>query len=123
MRVRTLFKLAALAGFIALLLRPRSRRAAKTPGVRVPPEPIDAQEVPDTGDLYGQKVDVAFEPYTVDDDVAMEDGQNWLEQLEQDAAEGGLMPEEAIDLREDTRRNDLRDIPVADRGSGGPGGL
>lgn len=125
MRVRTLFTLLAAGGLIALLMRPRKQRAVSR-GVRVPAV-IDAEEVSDigdTGDLYGEQVQPAFEPYVVDEDLAMEDGQNWLEQLEQSAAEGGPLPEEAIDLRDEvTGRYELRDLPVADRGSGGPGGL
>jgi hypothetical protein len=120
MRVRTLFKLVVLGGFIALLMRPRKQRAS-APIVRVPPV-IDAEEVAEPV-AFDSELAPAFEPYRDDDDVAMEDGQNWVEHLEQDAAEDGLLPEHPIDLRDDTRRHDLRDIPVADRGSGGPGGL
>ena len=65
-----------------------------------------------------------------DDDRAMDAGQNWVEALETSAAENGPLPEQPLDnilddedLYAAAQTSDSDDIPVADRGSGGPGGI
>ncbi len=83
---------------------------------------VDVSEVArDTDDLYGV--------YAPDDDVAMGEGQNWIEALETDVIEYGTEPERPLDMSDDGemisagRSSVTRDTPVADRGAGGPGGL
>lgn len=83
-------------------------------------------EVKDGGDLYGVHVPPASDRAQLDDDRAFEGGQNWLESLEERAAEGGPEPERELDIvdEDDGRPNtDSKDRPVADRGSAGPRGL
>jgi len=82
----------------------------------------------DGGDLYGVHVPPAVDRRLPDDDQAYDDGENWLEALEASAAENGAEPERELDIVDDAdenghRSSDLRDIPVADRGSAGPRGL
>ena len=93
-------------------------------------ETLDDVEVgvSETGELYGVHTPRAQDNIHPDDDVAMQDGQNWLEALQTDAVEGGTMPEHELDMSDDAdndrppHRSDMRDIPIADRGAGGPGG-
>jgi len=82
----------------------------------------------DGGDLYGVHVPRAVDRKLPDDDRAFDDGENWLEALEASAAENGAEPERELDIIDESdedghRSSDLRDIPVADRGSAGPRGL
>jgi len=85
----------------------------------------------DLGALYGVSTPRAVDRSHPDDDVAMEAGQNWLEALETDAIEDGSEPEKPLNLTDDADvdhsslgpRSTDDDIPVADRGAGGPGGL
>jgi len=83
----------------------------------------------DAGELYGVHVPRAVDRDLRDDDEAFEDGENWLEALEGSAAENGAEPERELDIvddsdtRDTSRPTDMRDIPVADRGSAGPRGL
>jgi hypothetical protein len=84
----------------------------------------------DVGDLYGIHTPHATDRDHPDDDHAFAEGQNWMEALETDAAEGGPAPEEGIedvvddeDVYDPPHASDTRDRPVADRGSGGPGGI
>lgn len=84
----------------------------------------------DVGDLYGIHMPHATDREHPDDDHAFAEGQNWIEALETDAAEGGPTPEEGIedvvddeDIYKSPHASDNRDRPVADRGSGGPGGI
>jgi hypothetical protein len=88
----------------------------------------------DTGDLYGVHVTPAEdrELAAPDDQDSYKDadlGENWIESLEQHAAEGGPTPEHEVtviddsDPHDDHPPTDFRDRPKADRGSGGPGGL
>ena len=86
-------------------------------------DPVEAQ---DTGELYGVHVSPA-----ADRDLGSREdlGENWIEALEEHAAEGGPMPEHEVtviddsDPHDDHPPTDFRDRPKADRGSGGPGGL
>lgn len=96
-------------------------------------EVLDADlvsEERDTGDLYGAHTPTAVDREHPDDDRAFDDGQNWIEALETSAVENGPTPEEDLseivddeDVLEPPHASDNRDIPVADRGSAGRGGL
>ncbi len=81
----------------------------------------------DVGELYGAHVTPALDPEHLDGDASFNEGQNWLEALETDAAEGGPALERELDMSDEQDRpphaSDTRDTPVADRGAGGPGGL
>ena len=91
----------------------------------------------DTGDLYGVRT-----PHASDTTLsASEDhdsfegstlGETWLEALEERAAVMGPVPEEEVVIVDDSDEHaehrghhpsDWRDRPVADKGSGGTGGL
>jgi len=91
---------------------------------------IDEQDTRDTGDLYGGPTPPAMDREHPDDDRAFEEGQNWVEALETSAVENGPMPEQDLsdvvddeDVLEPPHPTDTRDIPVADRGAAGRGGL
>jgi hypothetical protein len=88
----------------------------------------------DTGDLYGvhtpraadRDLDVTNDQESfVDSDM----GENWLETLGKKAAEGGVEVEEDLDVVDNSdeqgghHSTESGDRPVADKGSGGPGGL
>ncbi|MBA3459712.1 MAG: hypothetical protein H0T46_07110 [Deltaproteobacteria bacterium] len=82
----------------------------------------------DVGDLYGAHTPRAGETEHRDGDVSFNEGQNWLEALESDAVEFGTAdPERPLDMYDEQDRGphqgDHKDRPVADRGSGGAGGL
>ncbi len=91
----------------------------------------------DTGDLYGVRTPTATDRHietTADREEYLESdqGENWLETLAKAASEGGVEPEEDVRPVDDSDEHidhrghsatDHRDRPVADRGSGGPGGL
>ncbi|HWU86708.1 MAG TPA: hypothetical protein VN253_05520 [Kofleriaceae bacterium] len=97
-----------------------------------------AEPVHDTGDLYGVRT-----PHAGDTDLAAPEdqdsfegswrGQTWLESLEEHAAVMGPAPEEEIVIVDDSdlehpdhrghHPTEWRDRPVADKGSGGAGGL
>jgi len=81
----------------------------------------------DVGDLYGGHTPRAVESQHLDGDRSFDEGQNWLESLETDAAEFGPEPEKPMDFYDEqdggNHQGDMKDTPVADRGSGGPGGL
>lgn len=84
----------------------------------------------DVGDLYGIHTPHATDRQHLDDDTAFAEGQNWIEALEADATEGGPEPEQGIDdvvddedIFDPPHASASRDRPVADRGSGGPGGI
>ena len=95
-----------------------------------PLETLDAQDtyLHDTGDLYGVHVPPAQVTSHLDNDMAMESGQNWLEALQTDAIEGGPLPERTLEIIDDEElehiphHSDTKDRPIADRGSGGPAG-
>ena len=91
----------------------------------------------DTGELYG-----VHTPPAEDRDLDKtpdaesfrdaEAGENWLETLEKKATEYGAETEEPVDVVDDSdehpdhrghHKTDTRDRPVADKGSGGEGGL
>lgn len=131
-----------------------ARRARRAAGTVPPPDPADPvqslyseddpateldtpsettldtvnETLADTGDLYGIHTPPAEDKTHPDDDVAMRDGQNWLEALQTDSVEGGTEPERELDMVDDAdidrapHASDTRDTPVADRGSGGPAG-
>lgn len=90
---------------------------------------IDAQNVAveETGELYGVHTVPAVDHTLPEDRESFEEGQNWLEALETSAVEYGAEPEHEIDVVDDMdtapHPSDTRDTPVADRGSGGPGGV
>ena len=94
--------------------------------------PDQAQPKKDAGELYG-----VHTPRATDRDLARnrgEDyqdstlGENWIEALETAATEGGAEPEREVDVTDDEPEHPVHgdesgDRPVADKGSGGPGGL
>jgi hypothetical protein len=88
---------------------------------------LDAREAAehDTGELYGVHTGRAVDNAMPDD--SYEDGQNWIEALETSAIEYGAEPEEEVapldEVDKPPHPSDLRDRPVADRGSGGPSGV
>jgi hypothetical protein len=90
---------------------------------------LDAQDiaVEDTGELYGVHTPRAVDRDLPDDSQAMAEGQNWIEALETSAVEYGAAPEQDVDVTDDQdeppHASDTRDTPVADHGSGGPGGV
>jgi hypothetical protein len=84
----------------------------------------------DVGDLYGVHTPPATDRVHPDDLAAFEEGQNWLEALGTSAAENGTIPEHELsdivddaDIYDAPHASDDRDLPVADRGSGGPAGI
>lgn len=84
----------------------------------------------DAGNFYGVHTPHPEGRLLPDDDRAMNDGQNWLEALETSAVENGPLPGEALDsivddedIYELPRPSESEDMPVADRGSGGPAGI
>jgi hypothetical protein len=139
-----------LAGFVIERIRRDSPRAGSGGGDVLPDDPeveaaldddggsdLDAPEMTtldamersahDVGDLYGGHTPRAVESEHLDGDRSFDEGQNWLESLETDAAEFGAEPERPIDFYDEqdkgSHQGDMKDTPVADRGSGGPGGL
>jgi hypothetical protein len=83
--------------------------------------------VPDQGELYGVHTPAAADRHIPDNDASFEVGQNWIEALEERAAEGGPEPEQEVDVEDEADdvhpHTDTRDRPIADLGSGGRGGL
>ncbi len=84
----------------------------------------------DSGDLYGVHTPRAVDREHPDDDHAFDEGQNWIEALETSAVENGPTPEQSLDdviddedVLQPPHASDNRDVPVADRGSAGRGGL
>ncbi len=81
----------------------------------------------DDGDLYGVHTPRAVDRNLPDGDSSFDDGENWVESLQASAVENGAEPEREIDVADEIydppHPTDTRDIPVADRGSGGPRGL
>ena len=93
---------------------------------------------PETGELYGVRT-----PHAGDTNLAAAEdrdgfegswrGETWLEALEEHATEMGPAPEEEVVIVDDSdiehpdhrghQATERRDRPVADKGSGGPGGL
>jgi hypothetical protein len=89
----------------------------------------------DTGELYGVRIPHASDtelaaPEDRDSFEGAERGETFFESLEEHAAEMGPQPEEEVVIVDDSdsehpthHPSDWRDRPVADKGSGGPGGL
>jgi hypothetical protein len=81
----------------------------------------------DEGDLYGVHTPVASDRQLPDDDRAFDNGENWIEALEERAAEGGPLPEHELDVVDEADNEhphtETKDRPIADLGSGGRGGM
>jgi hypothetical protein len=92
----------------------------------------------DTGELYGVRTPHAGDtdlsaPEDQDSFEGADRGETWLESLEEHAALMGPAPEEEVVIVDDSdlehpdhrghHPTDWRDRPVADKGSGGSGGL
>jgi len=84
----------------------------------------------DVGDLYGVHTPPAVDRVHPDNDATFAVGENWIEALTASAVENGARPELVLsDIVDDEdvyaapHASDTRDTPVADRGSGGPGGI
>jgi hypothetical protein len=93
-----------------------------------------AEDANDTGDLYGVHTPPAGDrdlDKTPDQEsfVESEAGENWLETLGKHAAEYGAEAEHVVDVIDDSDEHtghhgtEGGDRPVADKGSGGDGGL
>jgi hypothetical protein len=83
----------------------------------------------DVSEIYGQVIapgaeaDSELEPSPVPGNLSP-DGQTWTETLMSSSAEDGRVPEDPYaEVRIIRGRDDDDDVPVADRGSGGVGGL
>lgn len=122
-------------GLIALFVKEGRRRTPTLARDAIPSDPeIEAALDLDALDVDEPEVEVpelaaldAMEhsAHGVDEDAAMLDGQSWFEELETNAIEGA-QPEQPLPITEDAERIATRsrdDIPVADRGAGGPGGI
>ena len=89
-------------------------------------ERADEAQPKETGKLYGVRT-----PHAADADLAdgPDDGEHWLESLSQHATEGGAVPDDELVIIDETDDHggapptERRDRPVADKGSGGAGGL
>lgn len=91
----------------------------------------------DTGDLYGVRTPPANDRHIektpdLEEFLESDQGETWLETLAKAASEGGAEPEIDVRIVDDSDEHidhrghnatDHRDRPVADKGSGGPGGL
>ena len=87
----------------------------------------------DVGELYGVHLPPAQDPERGEgpeqgEYVESELGETWLETLGSDATEGGPVVEHEVDPNDDSDHHTHHateggDKPVADKGSGGPGGL
>jgi hypothetical protein len=87
----------------------------------------------DVGELYGLHMPKVEDPERAASpdfgEYAEADlGENWLETLETDSTEGGPAGDDELDPNDDTdhethHSTESGDRPVADKGSGGPGGL
>lgn len=97
-------------------------------------EPDEDQPHRDTGELYGLRTPHASDrEISAGEDhdgfIGAESGENFLESLEEHAAEMGPLPEEEVVVVDDSdpqrghHSTEGGDPPVADKGSGGPGGL
>jgi hypothetical protein len=80
-----------------------------------------------SGDLYGVHLPSAVDRNIPEDDVAFNEGENWLEALGASATENGPVPEQDLDIVDeddiDEPSTDTRDRPIADLGSAGPRGM
>jgi hypothetical protein len=95
---------------------------------------IAAATTKDVGDLYGVHLPPAADPEIASVDLdSYQDatlGESFTEELLAKATEGGPTPEHEVDVIDDSDENhpthhstESGDRPVADKGSGGPGGL
>jgi hypothetical protein len=123
--MRSILKLGVIVGVVALIWRALAKKPAPivTSSVSEGLSDFDPPNQHDVGDLYGVAVNDVVDAELLDDDGAMDEGQNWLEALETSAAENGPRPEQALEMSDDDRGDMRDDVPVADRGSGGPAGL
>lgn len=105
---------------------------ARIPGAPAEEPTLDTIEAKahDMGDLYGVHTPHAEDTTHPDSDTAFDEGQNWLEALETDSIEKGPAAEaDLTDVVDDDdvyaapHPSDVKDTPVADRGSGGRGGM
>lgn len=104
--------------------------AAFDPDPRAPAA-FDEIETPrprqDAGDLYGAHTPPAVDRTHPEDDRAFEEGETWLEALQTDSVEYGAEAEHEIDVTDTAddapHPSDTRDVPVADKGSGGMRGV
>ena len=128
-------------GLIAVFVKESRRRAVPRPADVIPADPeIEAALDLASLDLDQDagEIDIpelisldAVERTHPDDDVAMESGQNWLEALATEAVEDvsdletplNITDDEGMDHASRALSSSDDDIPVADRGAGGPGGL
>ena len=84
--------------------------------------------VHDTGNLYGIQTQRASDREPPTDQISGERGESWTEALEATSIENGPEPEAELEAIDDEdvdappHPTDTRDIPVADRGAGGPAG-
>ena len=84
----------------------------------------------DVGDLYGVRTPHASDtelaaPEDRDAFAGADGGETWIEALAERAAEGGPAAEEEVAIVDESdghHPTETRDRPVADKGSGGPGG-
>ena len=99
----------------------------------IPADDEAAEDEGETGELYGVRT-----PHAADADLAagvdhgafegVDEGENWLESLERHAAEMGPAPDEEVVVIDSSdphgghHPSESGDRPVADKGSGGPGG-
>jgi hypothetical protein len=80
-----------------------------------------------SGELYGVHLPPAGDTDIPDGDRSFDQGENWIEALQEHATELGPEVEVEVTILDeddlDSPPTDTRDIPVADRGSAGPRGL
>jgi hypothetical protein len=96
-----------------------------------PTEELEPAPVKDTGDLYGAHMTPATDHNVAraepDGFEHADEGESWTEALRESAVEGGAIPEREIVADDELYRpphpTEHRDKPVADKGSGGRGGL
>jgi hypothetical protein len=111
-----------------------SARDVETPSETTADAYAAAVDGEDTGELYGLHTPHATDhelDKTPDQEsfVDSEQGENWLETLEKKAAEGGAEAEEDLEVVDNSdelgghHSTESGDRPVADKGSGGEGGL
>ncbi|MBX3161770.1 MAG: hypothetical protein KF773_37760 [Deltaproteobacteria bacterium] len=98
-------------------------------------EDVELAQVKDTGELYGVRVPHAGDtdltaPEDQDAYAGAENGENWIEALEEHATETGPVPEEEVvviddsdELRGHSPTENTKRHSVADKGSGGIGGV
>ena len=109
-------------------------REVDTPAETTADAYADAIDGDDTGELYGLHTPHAADrdlDKTADQEsfVDSEQGETWLETLEKKAAEGGAEAEEDLEVVDNSDEHtghhstESGDRPVADKGSGGEGGL